>query len=112
MHINGGCGPQHAFDGLHHFALRLGAAARDIGKVGRGRLDLIGAAGFENVHPVEHQRNDQDQRHQHQAGADVENGLEFWQVAPETDSRHSKFPFPALTIGSTPQGGFFAFAKI
>ncbi len=42
---------------------------------------------FENVNPVQHQRNDENQRQHHEARANVENCLEFWQIAPETETQ-------------------------
>ena len=95
VHVDGRRRPQHAFDGLDHFALRLRAAPGDAGKLGRCGLDLVCAGAFEDVHPVDHQRHDKDQRHEHEARAHVENRLEFWQIAPESEARHRKSPYPA-----------------
>ncbi len=66
---------QQGADRINDFALRLGAAPRQIDHFGVGALGAVGAGGFKAVHALEHQRRDGQKRQHDQARADAENRL-------------------------------------
>ncbi len=105
IEIAGGAGCDHADIGARHhlqhglrrgddLALAVGAAARQIQRLGGGVVDAFEAGLFQQAHAVEHQRHDRQQRQNHQTSPDAQGRLAAWRCAMRV-GRPCPFGYPA-----------------